>query len=216
MKTGYTEASGHNLVTSAVRSGVRLIGVVLGAGSEPRARRPHGDAARPGLRADGRSARAPDHRGEPDAQPGRLQRMPRRWRPADPSGRATRGTTAAWTIQVGSFGSERAAREAASSARRAADGGEVRIEPASLRRQDDLARSGHRTDGGRGAGRVRRAGAASVGVHRAASRPAAGRQRLAGGVASDGDAGGRLGRGDQRHAGHADEQAGLHHARQSD
>ena len=33
MKTGYTEASGHNLVTSAVRGGVRLIGVVLGAGS---------------------------------------------------------------------------------------------------------------------------------------------------------------------------------------
>jgi D-alanyl-D-alanine carboxypeptidase len=33
MKTGYTEASGHNLITSAVRDGVRLIGVVLGAGS---------------------------------------------------------------------------------------------------------------------------------------------------------------------------------------
>jgi D-alanyl-D-alanine carboxypeptidase len=31
LKTGYTEASGHNLVTSAVRGGVRLIGVVLGA-----------------------------------------------------------------------------------------------------------------------------------------------------------------------------------------
>lgn len=33
MKTGYTDASGHNLVTSAVRDGVRLIGVVMGAGS---------------------------------------------------------------------------------------------------------------------------------------------------------------------------------------
>ena len=33
LKTGYTEASGHNLVTSAVRSGVRLVGVVLGAAS---------------------------------------------------------------------------------------------------------------------------------------------------------------------------------------
>ena len=33
LKTGYTDASGHNLVTSAVRSGVRLIGVVLGAAS---------------------------------------------------------------------------------------------------------------------------------------------------------------------------------------
>ena len=30
LKTGYTELSGHNLVTSAVRGGVRLIGVVLG------------------------------------------------------------------------------------------------------------------------------------------------------------------------------------------
>ena len=45
---------------------------------------------------------------------------------------ASTRTATAWTIQVGSFGSERAAREAASSARRAADGGEVRIEPASL------------------------------------------------------------------------------------
>src|SRR5206468_544813 len=33
MKTGWIEASGHNLVTSAVHSGIRLIGVVLGAGS---------------------------------------------------------------------------------------------------------------------------------------------------------------------------------------
>ena len=33
LKTGYIEASGFNLVTSAVHSGVRLIGVVLGAGS---------------------------------------------------------------------------------------------------------------------------------------------------------------------------------------
>jgi D-alanyl-D-alanine carboxypeptidase len=33
LKTGYTVAAGHNLVTSAQRSGVRLIGVVLGAAS---------------------------------------------------------------------------------------------------------------------------------------------------------------------------------------
>ncbi len=33
LKTGYTTASGYNLVTSAVRGGVRLVGVVLGAGS---------------------------------------------------------------------------------------------------------------------------------------------------------------------------------------
>lgn len=35
LKTGYTEAAGHNLVTSAVRGNARLIGVVLGAGSNP-------------------------------------------------------------------------------------------------------------------------------------------------------------------------------------
>ncbi len=35
LKTGYTEAAGHNLVTSAVRGDARLIGVVLGAGSNP-------------------------------------------------------------------------------------------------------------------------------------------------------------------------------------
>ena len=35
LKTGYTQAAGHNLVTSAMRGGVRLIGVVLGARSNP-------------------------------------------------------------------------------------------------------------------------------------------------------------------------------------
>ena len=35
LKTGYTVLSGHNLVTSATRGGVRLIGVVMGAASNP-------------------------------------------------------------------------------------------------------------------------------------------------------------------------------------
>jgi D-alanyl-D-alanine carboxypeptidase len=35
LKTGYTVAAGHNLVTSAVRGGVRMIGVVMGAASNP-------------------------------------------------------------------------------------------------------------------------------------------------------------------------------------
>ncbi len=35
LKTGYTIAAGHNLVTSALRGGVRLIGVVMGAASNP-------------------------------------------------------------------------------------------------------------------------------------------------------------------------------------
>ena len=35
LKTGFTNASGHNLVTSAVRNDTRLIGVVLGAATNP-------------------------------------------------------------------------------------------------------------------------------------------------------------------------------------
>ncbi len=35
LKTGYTIAAGHNLTTSAVRGDVRLVGVVLGAASNP-------------------------------------------------------------------------------------------------------------------------------------------------------------------------------------
>ncbi len=35
LKTGYTQAAGHNLVTSAMRGEVRLIGVVMGARSNP-------------------------------------------------------------------------------------------------------------------------------------------------------------------------------------
>jgi D-alanyl-D-alanine carboxypeptidase len=35
LKTGYTKLSGHNLVTSAQRGNVRLIGVVMGAASNP-------------------------------------------------------------------------------------------------------------------------------------------------------------------------------------
>ena len=67
LKTGYTEASGHNLVTSAVRGGVRLVGVVLGAVLQRRTRHPHGVVARPWVRADGRAG---------------LSASPSRWRPA--------------------------------------------------------------------------------------------------------------------------------------
>ena len=131
MKTGYTEASGHNLVTSAVRSGVRLIGVVLGASSNPE-RDAHmamlldqgfEQMDVPPERRTTVASRMPGLVGTAHAATLAAQQI----RPA-----ANTRTAAAWTIQVGSFGSERAAREAASSARRAADGGEVRIEPASL------------------------------------------------------------------------------------
>ena len=35
LKTGYTQAAGHNLVTSAMRGSIRLVGVVMGARSNP-------------------------------------------------------------------------------------------------------------------------------------------------------------------------------------
>jgi D-alanyl-D-alanine carboxypeptidase len=127
LKTGYTEASGHNLVTSALRGGVRLVGVVLGASSNgerdihmaalldqgfqqmdvPIAHRPVQAPVRIALVSSARAAEV--------ARPA----------PAHPRG-------ANWSIQVGSFATEAAARSAAAAARRAAEAGEVRVEPVTV------------------------------------------------------------------------------------
>ena len=127
LKTGYTEASGHNLVTSALRGGVRLVGVVLGASSNgerdihmaalldqgfqqmdvPIARKPAQAPVRVALLSSARAAEV--------VRPA----------PTHPHG-------ANWSIQVGSFATEAAARSAAAAARRAADGGEVRVEPVTV------------------------------------------------------------------------------------
>jgi D-alanyl-D-alanine carboxypeptidase len=124
LKTGYTEASGHNLVTSAVRGGVRLVGVVLGAASNgerdihmaslldngfvqmdvPVFRKPVQVASRVTLIDTARAAEV--------ARPG-------------PS--HTHAANSA--IQVGTYSSESAARTAAMAARREADAGDVRVEP---------------------------------------------------------------------------------------
>jgi D-alanyl-D-alanine carboxypeptidase len=126
LKTGYTEASGHNLVTSAVRGGVRLVGVVLGASSNgerdihmaslldrgfeqldvPIARKTIQMASRLTLVSSARAA-------EPV-------------RPAHVSGTN-------WSVQVGTFSTEAAAHGAALAARRETDAGEVRVEPVRLR-----------------------------------------------------------------------------------
>jgi D-alanyl-D-alanine carboxypeptidase len=126
LKTGYTEASGHNLVTSAVRGGVRLVGVVLGAASNgerdihmaslldhgfeqmdvPVIHKPMQMASRMTLVSSARAAEAP--------------------RPA-------RAHAANWSVQVGTFATEAAARGAATAARREAEAGEVRVEPIRLR-----------------------------------------------------------------------------------
>ncbi len=133
LKTGYTEASGHNLVTSAVRGGVRLIGVVLGAATNgerdihmaalldqgfeqmdvPITRRPVQTASHITLISAAHAAESV--------------------RPPPPP--RAHATTAGWAIQAGSFGSEQMARTAAAAARRQADSGEVRVESATLGRK---------------------------------------------------------------------------------
>ncbi|MDR3533938.1 MAG: D-alanyl-D-alanine carboxypeptidase [Rhodopila sp.] len=131
LKTGYTDASGHNLVTSAVRGGVRLVGVVLGAATNPErdihmaslldrgfeqldvpiGRKPVQMASRVTLISTARAAEVT--------------------RPA-PSSRAH---AANWSVQVGTFATESAARAAAAVARREAEAGEVRVEPVKLRKK---------------------------------------------------------------------------------
>jgi len=131
LKTGYTEASGHNLVTSAVRDGVRLIGVVLGAASNPErdrhmavlldqgfgelgvtlARKPVQTASRIAIIPAAHAAEALH------PAPGRTK------------------VSANWSVQVGTFASEAAARNAATSARKAAEAGEIRVEPVRLKGQ---------------------------------------------------------------------------------
>src|SRR5580698_5964247 len=121
MKTGYTEAAGHNLVTSTVRGGVRLIGVVLGAGSNA-ARDEHmvallnqgfGEMGVPtGAAATQVASRGPSLIASAHAATLSETHVAAA-KPAAPA-------AAAWGIQVGSYATEQAAREVAASAHRAA------------------------------------------------------------------------------------------------
>jgi D-alanyl-D-alanine carboxypeptidase len=160
MKTGYIEASGHNLVTSAVRGDVRLIGVVLGASSNPErdihmaglldagfeqmnvplvphwgmqassasaalAARAEAMPLPPSLR--GPSLSGPAMGGNvlrPAAARSLVLEPARPTRPPAPP---------RWGVQVGAFGTEGAARQAALAARRAAGDGEARVEQAGSR-----------------------------------------------------------------------------------
>lgn len=127
MKTGYTVASGHNLVTSAVHSGVRLIGVVLGAATNPER-----DAHMAVLLDQGfEEMDVPPERRTVVA--GHLPRLvaTAQAAPLTPQSGRHAAAVPVWGIQVGSFGSERAAREAAVDARRQISDGDVRIGTAS-------------------------------------------------------------------------------------
>ncbi len=125
LKTGYIEASGHNLVTSALRGGVRLLGVVLGAASNGER-----DVHMASLLDQGFEQR------DVPIAPKPVQGAPRitlvampRMEPVRPRGRAA----ALWSVQVGSFSSEAAAHAAALAARREAEAGEARVEPVRVR-----------------------------------------------------------------------------------
>ena len=122
LKTGYTDASGYNLVSSAVRGGVRLVGVVLGAKSNGE-RDLHMIAL---LNQGFNQMDIPSERPVVASRPSLISvahAEPARQPPR------TRVATSAWSVAVGSYSTEQAARSAARAAQRAADAGEVRIVP---------------------------------------------------------------------------------------
>ena len=174
LKTGYTEASGHNLVTSAVRGGVRLVGVVLGAASN-------------GER-DIHMASLLDHgfeqmdvpafqQADPDGISGDVDlNAPMRRRCPRPS--SLRGHAANWAVQVGTYATESAAHGAAATARRDAEAGEVRIEPIRLRARTVWRAQVTGSDPGRCAGRMLRS--PQRGLHGDPPRCAAGCQSVTG------------------------------------
>jgi len=142
MKTGYTNASGHNLVTSAVRDGVRLIGVEMGAATNAERDihmaaimnasyteldvpigRPTEVASRVSLIGAAHAATLdrPVHEAAVE-RAAHIEAVDRASRTAP--------VEAGWAVQVGIYRVERLAREAAFAARRVADDGEPRAEPA--------------------------------------------------------------------------------------
>ncbi|MEI7711800.1 MAG: D-alanyl-D-alanine carboxypeptidase family protein [Rhodospirillales bacterium] len=127
MKTGYTQASGYNLVSSAVRGGVRLVGVVLGA-SGAGERDAHmislldqgyGQLDIPTERAVGRGA---NHGLIGTAQAAPIDRHTTR----------ARATEVTWGIQAGTHPTEKAARAAAQAARRIVEDGVAKTEPVTV------------------------------------------------------------------------------------
>jgi D-alanyl-D-alanine carboxypeptidase len=134
MKTGFTDASGHNMVTSALRDGVRLIGVILGASSNVQR-----DVHMTALLNQGFTALDVPIGRPTTTLASRLsfigtahaETVPRIH--SESVAHAIPGDQD-WAVQVGSFGSQRAARNAAVAAQRIAEHGDLRIEGATRRR----------------------------------------------------------------------------------
>ena len=136
MKTGFTDYAGHNLVTSAVRGGVRLIGVVLGTASNSE-RDQHmtmllddgfSEVNAPASRFGGSLIALANaattysfHPAQPVVDPGRSLLVPRPVRD--------------YGIQVGAVPLERTAREIAQESARLAPEGQPRVQPIVFRRR---------------------------------------------------------------------------------
>jgi D-alanyl-D-alanine carboxypeptidase len=136
-KTGYTKASGHNLVTSAMRGDVRLIGVVLGAGSNIERNVQMAALLDQGF-TEMHVPVAPAIMAVARRQPPPTSRLPALIGTAQaaevPRARQVALQTAThWAIQVGTYASAKAATAAAATAHRTAEGGEVHVEALKLK-----------------------------------------------------------------------------------
>jgi D-alanyl-D-alanine carboxypeptidase len=133
MKTGYTDLAGHNLVTSAVRGNVRLIGVVMGTGSNWERDQHMSALLDAGFARDGGGGEIVPHRGfgNPFISTASASTVysPR------PTGRQTERSVLAermprdYAIQTGAVASERAAYDLAQEAGRMAPRGQPRVQP---------------------------------------------------------------------------------------
>lgn len=125
IKTGYVEASGFNMVTSALRGEVRLIGVVMGA-SHAGERDVHMAAL---LDQGFEQMNVPVGRHEPQV----AARLPSIVPAAHAATLPPPRPPAKWSVQVGAFATEVAARQAAESAHTIAQSGEIHVEPLTQR-----------------------------------------------------------------------------------
>jgi D-alanyl-D-alanine carboxypeptidase len=141
IKTGYTIAAGHNLATSAIRDGVRLIGIVLGASSNFQR-----DVHMAALLDQGFLAMnvAPPGRHGPPVQVAAIPSLVSSAQAAtvttriEPAARVMATIRPAialerWGVRLGSFGSMGAAEHVAERVRRETIGGEVEVVPVVMR-----------------------------------------------------------------------------------
>lgn len=123
LKTGYTEASGHNLVTSAVRGGVRLVGVVLGAASNPER-----DVHMTSLLDHGFDQMDVPVFHKPVQLAAHVALISSAHASEVTRAMPSHAHAANWTVQIGTFATASAAHSAAMAVRREEEAGEARVE----------------------------------------------------------------------------------------